>query len=730
MAEEQKCAECGTKLDAGTAGGLCPKCLMKAGLQSESKPGVPPEDSKDQAAAATGPTADVSPGAVAQAAGEASTGNASPKSDRFVPPPVEELAKHFPQLEILEVLGQGGMGVVFKVRQRHLGRLAALKLLPQETARDPRFAERFTREARAMASLNHPHIVAVYDFGQADKYYYILMEYVDGTNLRHILQARDLSPDQALGIVPQVCEALQYAHGEGVVHRDIKPENILLDKRGRVKIADFGLAKLLGMEKPRTLTATNQILGTPHYMAPEQIERPAEVDHRVDIYSVGVIIYEMLTGELPLGRFAPPSQKVHIDVRLDEVVLKALAKEPNLRYQQVSEVQTDVEAISHSQVAEKKKSDKAKERSDGIGGAAASIGTAAASLGVEIGKTVRDAMPQNLGEQIGDTVRNAVAQGLKAEQPPTTEEDLRRAGSEVAAPALGLICMGILYVLTALGDLQPASWSIDPGTTATWWIAAALMFVSAGLLMNLRLLALGRAAAVLVLLAGPLFWVRLLIAIWTWTVLDKRVVKRAFDHVAAHPEAGSFKRFVEAFPGGKLGFAITALLLVLLTLFGLAVSERKGVASSLLAPPPVDQAVVAPGSESSREQLLGSLTGTITRARALMRRLPDEAVTVDLLTPLGNASDALNFLRAHVRTPTESTEKEVPRQVDALLGAFVQANGIIGRYSGPEFADVKRVLAEGEATARQLKDSSTTPQPVVVRPNVPDAPNVQPEKAP
>ena len=146
--------------------------------------------------------------------------------------------------------------------------------------------------------------------------------------------------------MPKICEALQYAHEQGIVHRDIKPENILLDKSGRVKIADFGIAKMIGDEAgQQTLTGTKEAVGTPHYMAPEQIEKPLTVDHRADIYSLGVVFYEMLTGELPLGKFQPPSAKVQIDVRLDEVVLHALEKEPERRYQQASQVRTAVETI-------------------------------------------------------------------------------------------------------------------------------------------------------------------------------------------------------------------------------------------------------------------------------------------------------------------------------------------------------------------------------------------------
>ena len=220
---------------------------------------------------------------------------------------MEELAAKFPQLEIQNLLGRGGMGAVYKVQQKDLGRTAALKILPDVIAKDPSFAERFLREARLLASLSHPHIVTVYEFGQREGVYFLLMEYVDGVTLRQASQAepiRRLSSKDALAVVGQLCDALQFAHDEGVVHRDIKPENILIDKRGRVKIADFGLARLLG--KPAdlpTLTRTNQLMGTPAYMAPEQIEGQAVIDHRADIYSLGVVFDELLTGELPLGRF-------------------------------------------------------------------------------------------------------------------------------------------------------------------------------------------------------------------------------------------------------------------------------------------------------------------------------------------------------------------------------------------------------------------------------------------
>jgi tRNA A-37 threonylcarbamoyl transferase component Bud32 len=296
--------------------GLCPKCLL----------------SERTSTAATEPPRE--------------DGGTPAYQGRFTAPSPKELAPLFPQLESLELLGQGGMGAVYKARQPGLDRLVALKILPPEAVRDPSFAERFGREARALAKLNHPNIVSVYDSGKAGDLYYFVMEFIDGVNLRQLLRTGHLLPREALQIVPQICDALQFAHDEGIVHRDIKPENILLDKRGRVKIADFGIAKLLGAKAAEfTLTGPWQVMGTAHYMAPEQMAKPQEVDHRADIYSLGVVFYELLTGQLPIGRFAPPSKKVQIDVRLDQIVLRALESEPERRYQHVSDVKTEVESI-------------------------------------------------------------------------------------------------------------------------------------------------------------------------------------------------------------------------------------------------------------------------------------------------------------------------------------------------------------------------------------------------
>jgi tRNA A-37 threonylcarbamoyl transferase component Bud32 len=306
------CPNCQKSLSAGAPEGLCPECLIKSGLET------------------------------------ATDGDRSQPGQRFVPPAAEEIRPLFPQLEILELVGRGGMGAVYKARQPSLDRHVALKIL-SAGGDGAGFEDRFIREARALARLNHPHIVTVHDFGVAGTLHYLIMEYVDGPNLRQVQRSGQLTPDVALRLVPEICGALQFAHSQGVVHRDIKPENLLLDREGRVKITDFGIAKMLGGAGDAVgLTGAMDVVGTPHYMAPEQIEKPSSVDHRADIYSLGVVFYEMLTGELPLGKFAPPSSRVQVDVRLDEVVLRTLEKEPDRRYQQAAEVKTRVEAIAAS----------------------------------------------------------------------------------------------------------------------------------------------------------------------------------------------------------------------------------------------------------------------------------------------------------------------------------------------------------------------------------------------
>lgn len=277
---------------------------------------------------------------VAESSGQADTVSLA----RTDLPSLEEVARAFPDLEVEDLIGRGGMSAVFRARQPRLGRVVALKVLPKSLAAMPGFAERFTREGQVLARLSHPHIVTVHDFGEREGFWFLIMEHVDGVNLRQAMRAGRFTPEQALQMIPAICDALQFAHGRGVLHRDIKPENLLLDAKGGIKIADFGIAKILDEEAEggMLLTQSGAKLGTAPYMAPEQIEKPASVDHRADIYSLGVVFYEMLTGELPLGRFAAPSELAGVGGGIDAVVLRALEKERARRQQSAEEFKTQV----------------------------------------------------------------------------------------------------------------------------------------------------------------------------------------------------------------------------------------------------------------------------------------------------------------------------------------------------------------------------------------------------
>jgi serine/threonine protein kinase len=317
------CPRCGTPLASGAVDGLCACCLGALNFDAFT-------------------TVD-------------GTG-ALPASP---PPTAEELAPFFPQFEIHSCLGRGGMGVVYKARQKSLERWVALKLLAPERAADPAFAQRFASEARTLAALSHPHIVAIHDFGEAGGYFYLLMEYVDGENLRQVLKTKRLTPAEALALVPPVCDALQCAHERGIIHRDIKPENLLIDRSDTVKIADFGIARMMdepgaavgasGLTGAR-FAASTLATGTPDYAAPEQLACAA-TDHRADIYSLGVVLYEMLTGERPgAGSVIAPSRRAQVDAHIDEIVLKALAKEPEQRFDTVGEFRTRIQQAQEALV--------------------------------------------------------------------------------------------------------------------------------------------------------------------------------------------------------------------------------------------------------------------------------------------------------------------------------------------------------------------------------------------
>jgi formylglycine-generating enzyme required for sulfatase activity/predicted Ser/Thr protein kinase len=268
----------------------------------------------------------------------------------FTPPDPDRLAALLPELEFHGLIGRGGMGAVYRVTQKRLGRSAALKVLPPERAVDPAFVERFFREAQALGQLAHPHVVEVYDMGQRGPYLYILMEFVEGRSLREVIRDRSVGPAEALRMAVSLCSALECAHAQGIVHRDLKPDNVLVTTDGRIKLLDFGLVKLT--EDSRldrfTLTEINLRIGTPHYMAPEQMSCAGEIDHRVDVYAMGVLLYEMLAGELPVLDYKPPSQRAAVDPRMDRVVLRAIREAPHERYQSAADLRRDIEHIART----------------------------------------------------------------------------------------------------------------------------------------------------------------------------------------------------------------------------------------------------------------------------------------------------------------------------------------------------------------------------------------------
>ncbi|GAB5407296.1 MAG: hypothetical protein Aurels2KO_55270 [Aureliella sp.] len=277
----------------------------------------------------------------ASAAGPDATGG-------FALPTAEQLDAQLPQLEVTRLIGRGGMGAIYHARQTALDRDVAVKLIARELSTDTAFLDRFDREAKTLAKLSHPNIVTVFDYGHTDDgQAYLIMEFVDGTNLRDLITRNTVSRDDALELISNTCRALQFAHSKGVVHRDIKPENILVSSEGVVKIADFGIAKIVdGSIKTPTLTATRQVLGSLHYLAPEHMESPDQVDHRVDLYALGVVLYELVTGRLPLGRFELASSIApQVDESFDEIINKAMSRKPSERYQSAAELAEAVDAV-------------------------------------------------------------------------------------------------------------------------------------------------------------------------------------------------------------------------------------------------------------------------------------------------------------------------------------------------------------------------------------------------
>jgi serine/threonine protein kinase len=273
---------------------------------------------------------------------------ASSDSRAWQPPAPEDLQAQLSGYGVDQFIARGGMGAVYRGRHLSLDRAVAIKILPPLLREiDPTFAQRFKQESRAMAQLNHPAIVGVYSSGEmADGTLYFIMEFIDGTDVAQmVIQQGRLSSAHAMAITAHVCDALQYAHTHGVVHRDIKPANIMVGFDGRVKVADFGLAKSSNVNQA-SLTMSGHVMGTPHFLAPEALMLGGSVDHRADIYAVGVMLYQMLTGKLPKGIFEMPSMLVAgLDPRFDQIIAKAMREERSARYQAILEMRQDLDGM-------------------------------------------------------------------------------------------------------------------------------------------------------------------------------------------------------------------------------------------------------------------------------------------------------------------------------------------------------------------------------------------------
>ncbi len=257
----------------------------------------------------------------------------------FTPPELDEIAALLPQFEILSFIAKGGMGAVYLAKQKSLDREVAIKILPRSFGEDEAFRSSFEAEAKSMAKLNHPNLIGIYDFGQIDGMLYIVMEMVHGSSLYHASYGKTIDQAEAGRIICEICRGLDNAHQQGILHRDIKPANILLDDQLSPKIGDFGLARPIGDHESDTA------YGTPGYTAPEVVHNPSAVDESTDLYSVGAMLYELLTSKLPEKPYMPAATLVGCDTRFDDIVRKAMNGDPILRFRTAQSMVEAIEAI-------------------------------------------------------------------------------------------------------------------------------------------------------------------------------------------------------------------------------------------------------------------------------------------------------------------------------------------------------------------------------------------------
>lgn len=359
-----------------------------------------------------------------------------------LPLPEELQALLAPRYLVDGFLGQGGMGAVYKGHQMPLGRPVAIKILTKRTEPDDYgFEERFKREAYAMAAITHPNIVQVYDCGDVgDNFLFISMELVEGGDLSDALKDGRVTPEVALRLIPQICDGLQAAHDRGIIHRDIKPPNIFLTKDGRAKVADFGLAKGLDVEGTM-LTKAGLGMGTPDYAAPEQYDDVPDLDHRVDIYALGVMMYQMLTGRLPRGTSMKlPSQIAGVDARIDYVVAKAMAAEREERYQSAAALKAALGEITAS----------------GSPAPAAPLRTGAVPVGPP-----SSGRPATAGRPALQPVRRTVAAPQPAPVVSRARQEKTTSFIVMGVAASIVVGLGVMFMLRQRGATNPKNLEVD-----------------------------------------------------------------------------------------------------------------------------------------------------------------------------------------------------------------------------------------------------------------------------